>query len=76
MEDTAMGILFGAGVGIVALIISLVLTITKLKKRVSLAHGARDYVRPGSFKLTSSRDIFLYRRVYKERRSDDSSRKR
>ena len=73
MDDNGMGILFGALVGILALVISLVLTIKKLKKRVALAHGARDYVRPGSFKLTNSRDIFLYRRVYKERRNDDSS---
>ena len=76
LEDTAYGILFGIAFGILGLIASLVLITKSLKKRVSLVHGARDYERPGSFKLLDRKDIFLYRRVYKTRRSDSSSSSR
>jgi DNA-directed RNA polymerase subunit RPC12/RpoP len=50
----AVGLLLGGGISALGIT-------KKLKKRVSLQYGAKNYVRDGSFKLTYSRDTFLYK---------------
>ena len=42
-------------------------------KSVRQQHGAADYVRPGSMKITHSRDIFLYSHVSKTARPKSNS---
>ena len=41
-------------------------------KTVRFQPSARDYIRPGSFNLVASRDMFLYRTVSRTRRASDS----
>lgn len=62
---------------IVALVIGLVVALiatgimrSKLKS-VRSRHEAADYVRPGSMKVTESRDLFLYRQVHKTPKPKD-----
>ena len=60
-------IFFLLGGGISALLIT-----RKLKKRVSLQYGAKDYVRPGSFNLSYSKDIYLYSETSKRAKPKDN----
>ena len=60
-------VFFLLGGGISALLIT-----RKLKKRVSLQYGAKNYVRPGSFNLSYSKDIYLYSETSKRAKPKDN----
>lgn len=65
-------LLIGAVAGLViALIVTSVLK--KQLKSVEKQRTANNYVRRGSFKLTNSQDLFLYKNVTKVRRQSSSS---
>ena len=52
------------GVGLLIALIAVAVMAAKMKT-VRAQNAASDYVRPGSFHLTNSRDIFLYSRVHR-----------
>lgn len=67
-SNLLISVTFGFIVGIV--------TVTFMKsqlKSVGAQMGARNYIRQGSFNLTRSNDIYLYRKVNKTRRVENTS---
>ncbi len=70
VEDS---LIFGVVFGLVATLITNLVTLLPLRKRVALKRGSADYYRDGSMKIYESRDIFLYKKVSRTRRSESSS---
>ncbi len=73
-DDVNVGflLLIAVAVGVVIAF----LTVNGMKAKLTSVRSrdeAGDYVRPDSFRLTKSRDIFLYHTVTRVRRSNDSS---
>ena len=66
-----IGVLIGVGVGLLAALITILVLRSQLHS-VSFEHGASNYEVQGSFHLTRSQDIFLFRNVKKTRKSSDS----
>ena len=66
-----IGILIGVGIGLLAAIIVTLVLRSQLTS-VAFEHGASNYEVQGSFRLTRSQDIFLFRNVKKTRKSSDS----
>lgn len=67
-------ILVAIALGVGALVGFITIKIMKSGMKTAVfQHGARDYVRGGSFKILANRDIFLYSNVTRVRRSSDSS---
>ena len=66
-----IGALIGVGVGLLAALITILVLRSQLTS-VSFEHGAANYEVNGSFYLTRSQDIFLFRNVKKTRKSSDS----
>ena len=60
-------LLYGCGVGIVLAFIIVGIMALSMKS-VHMQSGANDYVVPGSMKLQTSRDLFLYRKVNRVKR--------
>jgi len=60
------------GIGFVLAMIIMLVMRSKLKS-VAMQKGAADYVRPGSMRVTASRDTFLYSNVTRTRRESSSS---
>ena len=60
------------GVGFALAMIIMVALRSKLKS-VRMQHGAANYVRPGSMRVTASRDTFLYSNVTRTRKESSSS---
>ena len=74
-EPMSVGLraLIAAGVGLVIALIVFAVLMSQLKS-VRVKREAQDYVREGSFHLTRSNDLFLYRTVDRrkiERDNDD-----
>ena len=61
--DLGLAAIVGGILGVVVAAIYGTILSKKLKKRISLKQGASDYTRPGSFKLTGSKDIFISKSV-------------
>ena len=59
-------------VGLVAALIITAIMAAKLKS-VRFKHQAEDYIRPGSMRVTESRDIYLYRNVTRRPRPKSNS---
>ncbi len=66
-----IGVLIGVGIGLIVAIITLLVLRSQLTS-VSFEHGASNYEVQGSFHLTRSQDIFLFKNVKKTRKSNDS----
>ena len=66
-----IGVLIGVGIGLLAAIITILVLRSQLTS-VSFEHGASNYEVNGSFHLTRSQDIFLFRNVKKVRKSSSS----
>jgi uncharacterized protein len=64
--DIRIRLLISLGVGLVLGAIVLAVLYGQLKT-VGMKHAARDYVKDGSFHVTRSNDIFLYRNVTRHR---------
>lgn len=65
-------LLMSAVFGVIVALIS----VTYMKSQLSSVHmqsGASSYVRPGTFRLTRSNNIFLYKKVSKTRRVQETS---
>ena len=60
---------------LIGMLIGLVVTgiMAAMMKTVRQQSGASDYIRPGSMKLTNTRDIFLYSHVSRSPKSSSSS---
>ena len=67
-----MAIVVGVLIGIVIAVIIMLGHKSKLKS-VRMQHSAANYIKQGSFRLTSSREIYLYKRV--ERREKPKENK-
>lgn len=65
-------VLISAGIGIVAALI-VTLSLKGQLKSVKPNNQAKDYIRQGSMKLTSSRDVFLYKNVDRTVRQSSGS---
>ena len=61
------------GAGLLIGLIAVGIMASKMKT-VHMDHDARNYVRTGSFRLTQSRDIFLYSRVHRTPKPKNDSR--
>ena len=71
MEDFDIG---GLGIGLVIAVIAAVLFFTYFQsqlKNVRFQHGAADYYREGSMKLSVKEDVFLYKRTTTRRLNND-----
>lgn len=71
MEDFDVG---GLGIGLVIAVIAAVLFFTYFQsqlKNVKFQHGAADYYREGSMKLSVKEDVFLYKRTTTRRLNND-----
>ena len=71
-EEPSFAIPIGIGCGLIIGLIT-VLVMKGGMKTTRAESMANNYVRQGSFKLTNSRDIFLYSQVTRTKRSSDSS---
>ena len=71
-EEPSYAIPIGIGCGLIIGIIT-VLVMKHGMKTTRAEAMANNYVRQGSFKLTNSRDIFLYSQVTRTKRSSDTS---
>lgn len=72
VEKIITGAMFGVPIGLVSALI-IVLVMKAKHKTVHSKSTANDYIKPGSFNVTHSRDMFLYRTVTKIRIKDDSN---
>lgn len=70
--DRIKVVLISMGIGIVAALI-VTFSLKGQLKSVKPNNQAKDYVRPGSMKLTSSRDVFLYKNVDRTVKQTSSS---
>ena len=69
--------IFGVGCIISAVASSAILFgFSRQNKNVHFSYGASPYVRSGSFRIYERRNIFLYKKVSKTRRSTNSSNRR
>lgn len=66
-----MAIVVGVVIGIIVAVIVMLGHKGKLKS-VRMQHAAANYIKPGSFKLTSSREIYLYKRVERREKPKDN----
>lgn len=57
-----MEIFIGAIIGVVIAVIIMLVLKGQLKS-VHMEHAARNYIKQGSFRLTASREIYLYKKV-------------
>ncbi|MGN0638954.1 MAG: TPM domain-containing protein [Huintestinicola sp.] len=71
-EEPSFAIPIGIGCGLLIGLIT-VLVMKGNMKTTRAESMANNYIRQGSFKLTNSRDIFLYSQVTRTKRSSDSS---
>lgn len=69
--DYAIAFLICMGVGILTAVIVVVIMALKLKSVHAEGHAA-NYVKEGSFHLTRSNDVFLYRNIIKHPKPKDS----
>ena len=68
IEYAVAGLIAGAIIGIIVSTIIL-LAMRRTNKNVQFQYGASSYVRPGSYRIDTRKDIYLYRKVYKSRRA-------
>ena len=68
MDYAVAGLIAGAIIGIIVSTIIL-LAMRRTNKNVQFQYGASSYVRPGSYRIDTRKDIYLYRKVYKSRRA-------
>ena len=66
-----MNIVVGVLIGIVIAVIVMLVHKSKLRS-VRMQHAAANYIKQGSFKLTASRDIYLYKRVERREKPKDN----
>ncbi len=66
-----MNIVVGVLIGIVIAVIVMLVHKSKLRS-VRMQHAAANYIKQGSFKLTTSRDIYLYKRVERREKPKDN----
>ncbi len=77
LKDSSNRVPVSVGVGLVAGLIaglSISLSLKRQLKPVRMQHGARNYVVPGSFGLTSSWDLYLYKTVTRTRINTNNRR--
>lgn len=75
-KDKVLGIVIPIGIGFGVSLIAALITVFVFKsqlKSVKFEYAAQAYEVDGSFKLTRSNDIFLYRTVTKTKKPDTSS---
>ncbi len=70
----AEGLIYGLIIGgVIGLIVALIVTLSmrKANKNVQFQNGAKNYVRPNSYAITGRKDIYLYNKITKTRRSNN-----
>jgi len=63
-------IVVGAVIGVIVAII-VMLCIKAQLSSVHMQHAAKNYIKPGSFHLTTSREIYLYKKVDRQEKPKD-----
>ena len=66
-----MNIVIGVVIGIIIAIFVMLGHKSKLTS-VRMQHAAANYIKQGSFRLTSSREIYLYKRVERREKPKDN----
>lgn len=66
-----MAIVVGVLIGIVIAVVIMLGHKSKLKS-VKMQHAAANYIKQGSFRLTTSREIYLYKRVERREKPKDN----
>ncbi|MBO6262270.1 MAG: hypothetical protein J6N95_06670 [Bacilli bacterium] len=75
IQDLLIALIVGIIIGLISSTVIL-LAMRRTNKAVRFQYGAANYVRDNSFHISIRKDIFLYRRVTKTRRSTSSSSSR
>ena len=73
--DLFYALLMGVILLLIGGVVSAIAITKKLKKRVSLQYGAKNYVRENSYHLTYSKDTFLYKKVSKRSKPKSSNKR-
>lgn len=71
--DFVVSLLISVGVGLAAGTIGIFMLFANLKS-VKQQHGAADYQKPNSFHLDTHRDIYLYRKVERREKEQETNR--
>ena len=71
-DGGGMSVVIGVVVGVIIAVIVMLVLKGQLKS-VHMEHAARNYIKQGSFKLTASRDIYLYKKVDRTVRQKDNN---
>ena len=75
IQEVLVPLIVGIVIGLISAT-AILLAMRRTNKAVRFQYGAANYVRDNSFHISVRKDIFLYRRVTKTRRSTSSSSSR
>ena len=71
-DGGVLPIVIGAAVGVVVAVI-IMLCLKGQLKSVHMEHAARNYIKQGSFHLTTSREIYLYKKLDRTEKPKDKN---
>ena len=69
-DSSVMPIVIGAAIGVIVAVI-IMLCLKGQLSSVHMEHAARNYIKQGSFRLTTSREIYLYKKVDRTQKQKD-----
>ena len=74
MGKDPVGVVIGLVLGLILSLV-LVFTLKRKNKSADYRYGSADYYKPNSMNVSMSRDIYLYKKVTKTPRNNDSNRR-